>query len=115
LSRPNVNDVKAGLQPFAFGRLRLSAQVMMQNLGEESILLDLRSENYFGLNRVATRAWQLLKESGDAADVYGRLLEEFDVEPARVAADLEALIQKLLDAGLIERDLTPPGSAAAGI
>jgi hypothetical protein len=84
-----------------FGKLSPSPEVLMQTVVGESVLLDLRSQKYFGLNEVGTRAWQLLEETGDAAAVHARLAQEFEVAPAELERDLDALFGRLLKAGLV--------------
>lgn len=83
-------------------RARPSAQVRLQQTGNESVLLDLASEQYFGLDAVGTRAWQLLEANPSAQAVFDALAGEYDVDPGQLEADLLALLRQLADAGLIE-------------
>ncbi len=80
-----------------------SPDVLFQNLGGEAVLLDLKTETYFGLNPVGTRMWELITSGecslGEAIDT---LLGEFDVERERLEADLLRLAGELAAAGLIE-------------
>jgi Coenzyme PQQ synthesis protein D (PqqD) len=85
-----------------FGKLAPAPDVLIQTVVGESVLLDLRSQKYFGLNEVGTRAWLLLEETGDAAAVRARLAQEFDVATDQLERDLEALFERLLEAGLVE-------------
>lgn len=82
-------------------RLARSDQVLAQEVGGEAVLLDMASEQYFGLDPVGTRIWALLGESGTLADVHARLCEEYDAAPERIEGDLLALARSLLDAGLV--------------
>ena len=82
----------------------LSDQVMMQEVGGEAVLLDLFSEQYFGLDPVGTRIWALLAESAQLRAVHVRLCEEFDADADLIAADLIALTQALAGAGLVKVD-----------
>jgi hypothetical protein len=80
-----------------------SPDVLFQNLGGEAVLLDLKTETYFGLNPVGTRMWELITGGdtrlGDAVDT---LLGEFDVERERLQADLLRLAGELAAAGLVK-------------
>lgn len=78
-----------------------ASDVLMQTVVGESVLLDLRSQKYFGLNEVGTRAWQLLQETGDAAAVHARLAQEYDVAADELERDLDDLFGRLLAAGLV--------------
>ena len=85
-----------------FGKLAPSPDVLMQTVVGESVLLDLRSQKYFGLNEVGTRLWELLQADADLAVARDRLLEEFEVEAAQLEEDLDALVERLLAAGLVK-------------
>lgn len=78
-----------------------SPDVLHQELGGETVLLNLADEQYFGLDAVGTRVWQLLVETHRATEVMARLQQEFEVTPERLEADLSALLSELLDAGLV--------------
>jgi hypothetical protein len=63
--------------------------------------LDLKSENYFGLDAVGTRIWQLVRDNGDVQVILETILDEFDADEARIRRDLEALLSEIADLGLI--------------
>ena len=80
--------------------ITLSPDVISQEVSGETVLLDLESENYFGLDEVGTRIWQLIKETRDLQAIYDTLLAEYDVEEERLLHDLAALLGQPLFAGL---------------
>jgi hypothetical protein len=41
--------------------IKISKEVLSQELAGETVLLDMASEGYFGLDAVGTRVWQLLQ------------------------------------------------------
>lgn len=82
-------------------RIEISADVLFQEVGGETVLLDLASEQYFGLDGVGTRIWTLLNEGVGATAVVDTLFEEYEVERATLAADVDELLARLADAGLI--------------
>ena len=79
----------------------LSPETLFQELEGEAILLNQQNEQYYSLDDVGTRMWQLLAEHGDVASVVQRLQEEYNVEEAILRQDLGTLIAKLADAGLL--------------
>ena len=81
--------------------IEISKEVLAQQVSGETVLLDLSGESYFGLDEVGTRIWQLLQEQGDVQKAYNTLLEEYDVDAEQLQTDLEGIITKLKDAGLI--------------
>lgn len=78
-----------------------SPQVLFQILDGEAVLLDMASEQYFGLDRVGTRIWHLLGEHDRLAPIHAALCEEYDAPPERIAQDLQALVDRLATAGLV--------------
>ncbi len=81
---------------------KISPEVLFRELAGEAVLLDLKSQRYFGLDEVGTRIWQLLDERRQTGGLLEALLDEFDVEEARLRRDLRAFLHRLTDAGLIE-------------
>ena len=88
-------------------KFEISSEVLSQEVNGETVLLDLRSENYFGLDRTATRIWQLLAEHGHVEEVRRVMLEEFDVAPDELGRDLQEHLRQLEEAGLITRVQSP--------
>jgi hypothetical protein len=83
-------------------RVRLPDDVLISHLQEESVILNLDSERYFGLDDVGTRFLSVLTTSDSIDDAYQSLAEEYDVDREELRQDLEALIQNLLQQGIIE-------------
>ena len=90
-----------------FKRLVPAPDVLSQTVVGESVLLDLRSQKYFGLNEIGTRTWQLLQETADVGAIHARLLVEYQVAPDQLERDLEELLERLLRAGLVEEPGAP--------
>lgn len=83
--------------------IAISPDVMIRKVGEESVLLDLKTERYLGLDDVSARFWDLLTSGEPIQSAYDQLLEEFEVEPERLRNDLDAFVQELIQFGLIEQ------------
>ena len=79
-----------------------SDQVLSQEVSGETVLLDLSSEQYFGLDRVGTRFWQLLDGRRSLGEVIDSMLEEYDVSQEQLHSDVFALLEALQAAHLIE-------------
>ncbi len=77
--------------------------VLVQELpDDELIFLDLRTESYFGLDRVGTRMYRALTESPSVEAAYIRLSREFEVEPQRLRDDVRSFVERLVGRQLIE-------------
>jgi hypothetical protein len=72
------------------------------DLDDESVILDLESGVYYGLDAVGSRIWSLIQEPKTVNDVRDILLEEYKVDPNRCKRELYALLQELAAHGLVE-------------
>ena len=89
-------------QSFEYRRVRHGERVLAQTLAGEAVLLDLKSERYFGLDRTGTRVWQLIEEVGDVQQIFAALVAEFDAPADTIASDLRALLGRLVAEGLVQ-------------
>lgn len=92
-------------------RLRIADHVVCRNLANESVLLNLDTGTYFGLDAVGTRFWNLLAEHGSSATAIDTLLTEYDVDAPRLQKDVAALIDQLLAKRLLTTDAEQTPSA----
>lgn len=83
-------------------RIRIAPGVLSREVHGEAVLLHLDSGEYFGLDAVATRMWQLLAEWGDPKRVESAICEEYGVEPQSASRDVKAFVGRLLEQRLIE-------------
>jgi hypothetical protein len=74
----------------------------MRTLAQESVILHLGTGNYFGLDALGTRVWQLLEAGRNREEILATLLEEYDVSADTLAQDIDAFLQSLVDNGLVE-------------
>ena len=77
--------------------------VLISHLQEESVILNLESERYFGLDDVGTRFLTVLTSSESIEAAYETLRQEYDVDPQALRDDLRELVEKLVDQGLLIR------------
>jgi len=87
--------------------LRVADGVLTRMAGSEMVLLDLDSEEFFGLDGVGARVFELLEEPQRFDDVLGTLLREYDVDRETLTADVNALVADLVARKLVVI-VTPP-------
>jgi hypothetical protein len=87
-----------------FFRMRalVPADVLVQELQGESVLLNVRSGRYFGLDDMGTRMWAALTTAETLQAARDGLLAEYDVDAERLEQDLRVLVEKLVENGLVE-------------
>ena len=74
---------------------------MARTIGDETVILDLASGTYFGLDPVGARMWQLIEEGNTLSKVCDVLLEEYDVSREVLERDALALARDLAEKKLI--------------
>jgi len=91
-------------------KLHVADDVVFRDLAGEAVLLNLATGMYFGLNEVGTRIWHLIADHGSTDEIIESILAEYEVDEAQLRKDVDALIQQLLDKGLVRANAkeTPP-------
>lgn len=80
----------------------IAPDVIFRLLDGEAVLLNLKTGNYFGLDPIGTRAWELILEHRSLDRVHSLLLDEYDVDADRLAQDLLALVGEFSAKGLVQ-------------
>jgi hypothetical protein len=83
-------------------RASVAPDVLVSELTGESVILNLNSECYFGLDAMGTRMWAVLTAAESIQAAFNDLLAEFDVSEEQLRHDLTEFIGKLSDQGLVE-------------
>ena len=84
-------------------RLRVNPAVTSQRIGDDAVLIDLRTNEIYEMNRTASRMWQLLGDGLDVDQIGTRLEAEFDIETEELQRQIDSFLTTLLDAKLVER------------
>ena len=79
----------------------IPTQVMARQVGDETVILDLGSGTYFGLDPVGARIWQLRCEGNTLGEICDTMLDEYDVAREALERDVVELADKLLEQKLI--------------
>lgn len=82
--------------------VRIKDDVIFNDLQGEVVLLNLKTGIYFGLDPVGTRAWQLIQDHGSLGPVRDDMLGEYEVSAEDLWKDLQDLVIRLADNGLVE-------------
>ena len=85
-------------------KITIPPDVIFRDLDGEAVILNLETGQYYGLDEVGTRLWNLLAEHGQAQLAYQTLLQEYDVSEEQLEQDILALLDKLSFHGLARID-----------
>jgi hypothetical protein len=82
-------------------RLEPAQSVLTRPVGNELVLLNLKTEMYFGLDPVGAAMWVAICESETLSAAHSALQDMFDVDANELGADLQELVQQLVDQQLL--------------
>jgi Coenzyme PQQ synthesis protein D (PqqD) len=82
--------------------VRVPDHVVYRAFPAETVILNLETGTYHGLNKTGGRMLESLDRLARVKSVAEELANEFDAPLARIQTDLCRLCQELLDRGLIE-------------
>lgn len=82
---------------------RLSEGVLSVPVEEESILLAMGSEKYFGVRGAIRHLLEGLREGLSMEAMIADICARYRVSPEVARQDLETVLPKLIDAGIVER------------
>jgi hypothetical protein len=75
--------------------IQISENVLFQQISGECVLLNMESEQYFGLDEVGARIWELLSEDGDTEKAIQKLLAEYEIDEVTLRKDVSNLLEEL--------------------
>jgi len=84
------------------GSVEIGDSVLYQTVGDEIVLLDMSTQEYFGLDSIGANVWHLILEHRDLAAVAKRLAGIYAVDEQTARGDIEPLISDLLAAKLLK-------------
>jgi len=81
--------------------LSVPPQVMSRLVDDETVLLDLESGMYFGLDGVGKRIWESVSEGNSLGKTAESIVSEFEVDAAQAQKDVIEFASELVDRGLL--------------
>lgn len=82
-------------------RYHRAVDLMEADLGDELVALDPNAGNCFGFNEVAAWVWRRLEDPATFDQLRDGLLQDFEVGEAQGSAELQQLLDDLVDRGLV--------------
>ena len=79
-----------------------SNEQISADLGDEAVILGVRTGSYYGFDQVGLFIWNLLQAPQTVADICDAVLQEYEVERAACEQDLLAFLDDLAAKSLIQ-------------
>jgi hypothetical protein len=99
----------ADSQDLLESRLRVPEHVVHRDFGDDTVILNLESGNYHGLNRTAATMVTAIDECPTVAAAVERVALETGQPGDLIERDVLRLCGELLERGLLEADERPAG------
>jgi hypothetical protein len=84
-------------------KFKLREGVIFQDLGDEGLLLDTKTEEVFSFDPVARDIWLALQRTGSLNAALADILQLYDVDAATLRRDTLSLLEKIRQAGLLDQ------------
>lgn len=84
-------------------KIAISPQAVARQVGDETIILHIRSGTYFGLDPVGARIWYLMEEGKTLAEICNTMLNEYEVSREELERDAVTLVRELLARDLVSQ------------
>jgi hypothetical protein len=88
--------------------LRPNDDAQSANMDGETVLLALSTGRYYTLNRVGSIIWEHCTGQNTVRDIHAKLCEGFEVAPELALDDLIALVNQLVQEGLLQQEVKQP-------
>ena len=110
-----LDSLQATSPPFATGHtvartmragtiLRPSLDVQGTSMEGETVLLDVSTGRYYTLNRLGSVIWEHCTGHHTIDGIHAVLCDRFDVAPEQALDDLVALVNHLVEEGLLQQE-----------
>lgn len=81
--------------------IRRNKEVLSGKIDEEVVMMSVEKGNYYSLDLVASRVWELLEEPTTLRALCDQLLEEYEVDRETCERDVLEFLDKLRDQEII--------------
>lgn len=82
-------------------RFRLNQELLSSEIDGETIMMSIDNGKYYGLNTVASRIWEILKEEPLFSEIIDLLTTEYDIERTQCETETKEFLINLIENKLI--------------
>ena len=84
--------------------LKRNEELISSDIDDETVMMSLEQGQYYGLDAIGSRIWELYATPQTLNKVIETLLVEFDVDEETCKADVINFVQQLLDNNLLMKE-----------
>lgn len=82
--------------------VKQSNKILVQNLDEDTVMANIDSGFYYGVNQTSKRIWELIADPITITDICGRLQQEYEVDAATCESQVLSFLNELAREGLVD-------------
>jgi len=83
-------------------RVEINDGVIWRDVGGDVVILNVEAGVYFGIDGSGSQMWRELAEHGSVEKTLASLQQQVDVAPDELKRDLDDLLAKLVQKGLVQ-------------
>jgi hypothetical protein len=72
------------------------------DMGGETVILDLKSGTYYGLDVLGARIWSLIEQPASLLSIRDAIVADYEVDDATCEQDIRMFLKQMHEAGLVE-------------
>jgi hypothetical protein len=79
-----------------------SKEIVFNKLDDEIMMMSIKNSEYYGLDNIASRVWEILANPSTLSQIVKTLMEEFEVSEESCYTDITEFLKALDEKNLIE-------------
>lgn len=85
-----------------FSLIKRNDDLLSSEMDDEIVMMNLESNNYYGLNKIGKDIWECLEEELTFNDLCNKLVSKYDVSLEQCKKDVTPFLEKLKESNIIE-------------
>ena len=81
--------------------LQVNAEIIDSEIDDETVMMDVETGAYYGLDSIASVIWKKIKEPTKYYDLIESLVADYEVERQQCNDDVMPLLEQMLESNLI--------------
>jgi hypothetical protein len=81
--------------------LQRKSDLLFNQIDGEVVMLSIENSEYYGMDKVGSRIWELLEQPVSFKELLGKLMQEYEVSEKQCTEDILAFLKKLEDKELV--------------
>ncbi|MBN1791217.1 MAG: lasso peptide biosynthesis PqqD family chaperone [Bacteroidales bacterium] len=77
--------------------LQRKSDLLFNQIDGEVVMLSIENSEYYGMDKVGSRIWELLEQPVSFKELVGKLIKEYEVSEKQCIEDTLAFLKKLKD------------------